>query len=465
MMLLALSLFLTEPAPLEMPRADAFLVREDGVSRLEDRYNRTDLWISQTVVGRWVDGEDRTFVLSRLLTCPPAGETDVTVTRRAAVAERVPIKRVRANADFPQEFKSAIALLSSCPLAEKPRPPRQLPHGFKHVYYWQSPTNLSDIVCTFLPERTDTWYLATWRLAVGDDFPARLTAFEDEFLRHEFVDFVAAHPHEPVAPSAGERDLLRADARHAVAAYDNWHFAGAAEIAVVDDLPARDFVVSLTNDLPVMRAKYAAAMPTPLDGSNVLSVARLYASRDEYLDALETDGLTNMTWSAAYWSPQRRELVAYLPERGEAELLKTIRHEAFHQYLSYATSMIAVSPWLNEGYAQYFEQGVDDPLVDSADLPSLAELVIPLLAMDYEDFYSGTDRERALKYRLALATVYFLEKGAPKVRFDPFKDLKRDYVRNLLETHDMRKATVAAFGNRDRLNLFVSEWTKFWTDR
>ena len=44
-----------------------------------------------------------------------------------------------------------------------------------------------------------------------------------------------------------------------------------------------------------------------------------------------------------------------LPEGAKAELLSTIRHEAFHQYLSYALSMIPSSPWFNEGYAQYFE--------------------------------------------------------------------------------------------------------------
>ena len=150
-----------------------------------------------------------------------------------------------------------------------------------------------------------------------------------------------------------ERNLLRRDAHHSIAAYANWHFTGAEEFAVLDDLPSRSFVETLTNDFPVMRAKYAAALPTPLNGSNVLCVARIYATRDEYLDALETDGITNMTWSAAYWSPQRRELVAYLPPDGGQELLRTIRHEAFHQYLSYATSMISASAWLNEGYAQY----------------------------------------------------------------------------------------------------------------
>ena len=85
--------------------------------------------------------------------------------------------------------------------------------------------------------------------------------------------------------------------------------------------------------------------------------------------------------------------------------------------------------------------------------------------MDYNEFYSGTDLERRTKYRLALTIAYFLEKGAPEVRFQPFKDVKRDYIKALLETKDMLAATNAAFKNRDTLELFIREWTKFWKQR
>lgn len=223
----------------------------------------------------------------------------------------------------------------------------------------------------------------------------------------------------------------------------------------------------LTNDFPVMRAKYAAALPSPLDGSNVLSVVRIYANRDEYLDALETDGLTNMAWSAAYWSPVRRELVAHLSANGEAELKRTIRHEAFHQYISYAASMIAVSPWLNEGYAQYFE---DDERADwgegfeltDENLDRLETAVPGVLFMDYERFYGGSDFERRLKYKLAWSVVRFIEKGADDVRLKPFAGLKKRYMDTLLETRDMHKATSAAFKDADLLKKFVAEWKKFW---
>ena len=465
MLLTLISLFFTNPAPLDMPRAEAYLVREDGESRLEDRFDRTDLWISQTLIGRWIDDGDRLFILSALDVCPPAASRSDTLTRTEYESRKVPMKRVRANADFPAAFRDAIAILAPCAVVDKPRSPRQLPRGYKEVYYWQSPTNYSDVVCTFLPERTNVWFLATWKLADNDDYPTQMEAFEDQFLCKDFKTF------QPFNLStfqlSSERDLLRRDAHHSTAAYENWHFTGAEEFAVLDDLPLQGFVETLTNDFPVMRAKYAAAIPSPLDGSNVLSVVRIYANRDEYLDALETDGMTNMAWSAAYWSPQRRELVAHLSPDGEKELMRTIRHEAFHQYLSYAVSMISASPWFNEGYAQYFEDDADANWGDGFDVTDenidrMSAAIPGVLMMDYGQFYGGSDFERRFKYRLAWSVVRFIEKGADEVRLKPFEGLKKRYVDTLIETRDMRRATSAAFKDADLLKKFIAEWKKFW---
>ena len=150
--------------------------------------------------------------------------------------------------------------------------------------------------------------------------------------------------------------------------------------------------------------------------------------------------------------------------------MRTMRHEAFHQYLSYACSMISASPWLNEGYAQYFEdeESLDWELERNPgpeDLDRLSTALPALFRMDYSEFYAGTDRERRMKYRLAWSVAVFIEKGAREVRHDPFKTLKADYVEALFETHDMLKATNAAFGGKKKLQLFVSEWLRFWKER
>ena len=109
-----------------------------------------------------------------------------------------------------------------------------------------------------------------------------MTAFEETFLV-SFKDSELAERIGAVSPAASrsrptpsarptprtsERELLRADARHSVAAYPNWHVTDAEEFVVLDDLPARGFVESLTNEFAMMRAKYAAAVPTDIVGSH-----------------------------------------------------------------------------------------------------------------------------------------------------------------------------------------------------
>ena len=143
MLLLAASLFFVNPEPLDMPRAEAYLVTdEDGRSRLEDRYDRTDLWTSRAVLGCWSDDDGRVFTLAKLDVAPPAIGAHVTETRVAYTESCVPMKLNRRD---PSRRRSAVALLSPFEPAPEACPPRQQPRGMKRVEYWQG-TNRSAIV-------------------------------------------------------------------------------------------------------------------------------------------------------------------------------------------------------------------------------------------------------------------------------------------------------------------------------
>ena len=457
MMFALASLFFVSPEPLDMPKAEAFLVREDDRWSLEDRYDRLDLWTSRAVLGCWSDDDGRTFTLSKLDVQLPAIDEHAVETRVDYSKTCVPLSRK----DLRHRRAAVVALAPFEPALEA-RSPRQMPRGMKQVEYWQG-TNRSAIVCAFLPEKSQVWYLAVWELAEKDDFAERMDVFEWKFLEGEWKTAGLWIGGDPIPES--EREQLRADAHQSVTNYADWHWTDTGSFTVLDDLPRTSgFVASLTNELPKLQARYAATVPTPLDVSNALCVARIYRSREEYLEAVGDD----MAWSAAYWSPLRRELVAHLPEAGEAALMRTMRHEAFHQYLSYACSMISASPWLNEGYAQYFED--EDSLewgegIDSS--PDAIERVAPtipaMMMMDYDEFYGGSDAARRMKYRLAWSIAVFIEKGAPEVRFRPFAKLKANYAEALLESRDMRRATLAALlCDEDKTKLFIDEWVKFW---
>ena len=463
------SLFFTTPSPVDMPKAEGWIVREKDRIRVEDRFDVDDLWYARTVTGCWLENEgERAFLLADLAYLPPAlggkktrAEYETTLT--------VPDRR------DPYQLRQQLNGVSPVPVTEEYTRPRQLPRGMKEVRYYEG-TNLLDIVCAFRPEGADHWSAAVGELADGDDREEKRRIFEDEFWKElkaneelrtrngELRTGKSSKRRGKGGPS--ERELLKRDAAHSVAAYDFWHCTPGEDFVILDDLEdGRAFVASLTNDLTVWRGRFAAALPPLADTTNTLSVARIYRSRADFLVAAGEE----MQWSAAYWNVARRELVACLPTDGSlAELRRTFRHEAFHQYLSYATAMLQVSPWLNEGYAQYFEDECRDTFDFTFDEEQWdeAELALPgLFAMDYAQFYAGTDAQRRANYRLAWSVVYFMEQGMREVRHDPFRDLKRKYFAELASSRDMRKASSAAFGSEDALKLFCNEWKKFWKNR
>ncbi len=465
MLFFAVSLFFTNPAPFDMPRQEAYLVKENGVYRLEDRCRKTDLWFSQTMTGRWYDDDGRVFSLAKLSFAPPAAGFESAILRAEYEKERYAPGRKDLKM-----LRDAVCLLSPFEPAAKAVSPRRSIRGYKEILYWHG-SNETSLAAAYLREDSEVWDFAVWEFAEGDDREAMESIFEEKFLAKEAKGFYAKESTRAKKrgggrePSPGERELLRRDAAHSVAAYAGWHVVDSEEFTVLHALPEKSaFISALTNELAAMRALYAATIPSPIDATNVLAVARIFASREDYIDVVGT----NLSWTAAYWSPERRELVAYMPAGGDGDLLATFRHEAFHQYLSYASSMIASSPWFNEGYAQYFEgaeagwnigETVTPLWVDAA-----AEFLPSLLYMDYETFYSGTAKERRVKYRLAWSIAHFIEKGAASVRFEPFKNLKRDYMQALLDRRDMHEATAIVFKNGDFTALFVEEWRKYWRE-
>lgn len=471
--LLAFAWF-ADAAPLEMPRAEAYLVEEQGGRKyLEDRYGTLDLWTEREVLGRWIDEDGRVFLAAQLDAVPPPENTGATATRGAW---RKSIHRINPRDKDLTPVAAAVSLLSPVDPAEEPSRPRQRIRGMREVLYWHG-TNTSAIVATFAPEKDGRLFYASMELAEDDHFDDALEEFEDRILREwkGTVRESLRYDGEPAQkPGHGnrarkdksdenERELLRRAAKNAIANYREWHFTDSPEFCILDDLEDGDnFAATLSNEFSRIRAQYAEAFPTPLDAQGSLAVARIYHDREEYLDALETDGNSDLEWTAAYWNPTRRELVAYLPDGGSRELMATLRHEAFHQYLSYACAMIQASPWINEGYAQYYENPASADWKMDVDFEQAAELLPAVMALDYEGFYDPVPEVRQLNYRIAWSIAKFLETGARKVRFDPFKDVKSKYIEGLLKHRDARKATAVAFGTADNLKLFVKEWKKFW---
>lgn len=468
--------------PLDLPCAEAYLVTRDGASFLEDRFDTFDLWTMSTLRGRWRDAAGNRLYLARLDARAPDDVPGTTRTRRAFRAEQA---RRPFDPKNPAHRDEAAQAVSPVELGAAVRPRRAQRRAIAHLTAY-SVTNDHALAYAFRPvdaaeRRLGPWHLAVLVAAPGEDMDGVRARFDEDFLDRIAIPSAAARralapPPAPPGAEAAEDDLLRADVRAQVANYDEWASVDAADVTVLDNLDGAArarFIPALTNGLPRFRAAYAACVPSPLVGTNALAVVRVFRTREAYLAYVGVE----QKWTAAVWSPLRRELVLHLPEAGTEKLLRTVWHEAFHQYLAYAGAMITSAPWFNEGHAQLFEHARfdrDGEIAFERDeraaayvrayATDLAEILPDVLEMDYRAFYAGTQDEIAAKYALAWSIAYFLEVGAPNLRFQPYASLRADYMKALVETRSMRAATRAVLGNEESRDAFVAAWLAFWRE-
>ena len=232
--------------------------------------------------------------------------------------------------------------------------------------------------------------------------------------------------------------------------------------------------------MEAMQAAYRRYVPPQKELG--VSTVRVFANREGYNAYMK--GATGEAGdrTIGLWSPSHEELL--ILDQGNsarAETLKTMRHEAFHQYLFYATGRGGHAMWFNEGHACFFENVsydakknfvriYDDPKDRrprgvAEDPERIAKLVKTILPLDHEAFYSGTLREVNERYTAAWAVVYFLEKGAPTFKeFADYRGVLPAYLKAMADGKSAQEATEIAWeGVKDR--DFAADFLKFWGKR
>jgi tetratricopeptide (TPR) repeat protein len=146
--------------------------------------------------------------------------------------------------------------------------------------------------------------------------------------------------------------------------------------------------------------------------------------------------------AAGIYSPLLKQLLIWNLD-SRAEMMRTVRHEGFHQYLD---RLLPDPPvWFNEGMAVYYE-GMEKVAGEMrSGLPRAEEVeelgegpMVPLaqfLFVSPKDFYAGSHRS----YAQAWLLVHMLRHGTPKHR-----DLYRDLLTRL-ETSTAEEAVRAVF--------------------
>jgi hypothetical protein len=185
------------------------------------------------------------------------------------------------------------------------------------------------------------------------------------------------------------------------------------ERSFADDLATRLDAMYDEYDRRLSEFKNDATEETPFE-------VYVFNDRDDYTKFTK-NRLAN---SGGVFMPHENRLAAFLEGQGRDGLRRTLQHEAFHQF-AYRSISHNLPPWLNEGLAQLFEEGIwtgksfilnqiPPRRVRQLQADMKAKRLIPFtnFMATTLDQWNGTlasDAERgATQYNQAWAMVYFL---------------------------------------------------------
>lgn len=477
--------------PLPMPEAHTFLpVNKGDTLTREDRFSPYELWYADQCCARWTDEYGNRLVIARMTHRFPDFPSDpetgylLPVSREGFALE---LARSRFVLD-PKKDEQVDEWIATFVPAAVYRPEKLDLNAFTFAKAFCYSNDANLLVYAVLPRkvgnsRQPDWFCVTAELAAGEDPASAKAVFEEDFLASVTVpgqrDKKGVKAGE-VFPD-GEKKAqsfpfspIRAAAKKSIENYDDWWIAETDGYVILSDVYSevgKGLLRDLQKRLPAFQKAFAKLLP-PLDTQpRDTSVIRVFQHQADYKRYVGE----GMEWSGAVWMPQRRELVLF-QNAGLEEMMPTVQHEAFHQYLSFAYAFLQPAPWFNEGHACFFEGAtlvnekkiLLDPdlrrltvLLDNLDL---AAARIPfILEAGYGAFYGGSQEERLLNYATAWGICYYLQKGVPSlVSPKSFYGILERHAAALRETRDGAKATRAAFDGVD-LELFREKFRDFWS--
>lgn len=474
------------PNPVPMPLAHPYISSDGDALIREDRFEPFELWYATQCCARWSDARGNRLVLGRITHHLPAFSDDLVSRRQFADeladdANLVDPKKKSDVSDWVAKFVNAAVC--------EPEHVKLNAFNLDDVCFFPCAAT-NTLVYAFRPRRIGNakdfdWYCVILQATGTTDPEAFRKAFEERFMsllalpsrgsagegeQSEEVSTPKADAKQPDQPN----HPVRIEAKKSIENYDAWWFAetdGYIILSDVDTELGKSLIREIQSSMPVFRKAYERLVP-PLTREAEVSLIRLFQRKDDYVRYVGKD----LAWTGGVWMPGRRELVLAASDSKE-DLMRVIRHEAFHQYLSYAYCMIPAAPWMNEGHACLFEQAgigrkktvsIDEDPARCAMLVDNIELVVSqlprLLDADYPSFYGGNQAERNLKYAMAWGLAYYLQKGAPQERNSPFTRILPDFALSLAQTHAYSDATTQAFSAID-MPAFQDNFREFWLKR
>ena len=478
-----------EPEPLAQPKVYTYTFTRGTESVRKDLFDGHELWYASQHAGQWRDSAGNVFIIGRVLQKMP--ELDTGQMKHVARDEVEKSITAETNKVDPEKQADLLAWVKAF-TSEEPQelePLRVSSMGLAQAVFVQMSDEKAPLVYLFrvktrMPNgdaAKSDWYAAI--INIKDKTAPSKVRKEFEM---QFLPSVSAVTRSTSLGSGGvqSRELStkgklafpehpsRDAAKKSIANSQGWWFAETAEYVFLSNIRSatgKKIVHDLQQKLPALRAACIKLIP-PAEPISDVSVVRIFENSDEYKKYVGKEH----AWTSGLWWPAQRELVILSHGKDIGRTMEIIRHEAFHQYLFYASGMREHAMWFDEGHATFLEEaaplrsgkGVDIPetsrikyVLDNLD--TVAANLETILYSPREKFYSGTQEQLSANYATACALVYFFRKGVPAMKLKPYAKVLETYQATLMTTSDSEKATQKAFEDID-MKKFKADFIKFW---
>ena len=465
-----------EALPAPTPTQRRFTVTKGGESREVTRFSPHELWLMSQRGGMWRNKSGDTLLLARPTALLPESLGELAEREKidaaiksgeeefAKSAKDLLYKWINQFADLDVDKSSLAQLQAGSAVAAARQVETGDPKRLAAVFRMRAKGGGSG-----------PWNWVEFRLSEPlspKDGKNLLTAF----LKGVSVAKPPAGTKNAASSSAVYADdPRRADAKRAISGGGGWWWSENDDYIFLTNMPkskGEAFIRDTQRTMSAMRKAYERYVPaTKPVGTGVVRVFSGHDDYCKYLSTFSSDSATLMD-SVGLWAPAREELlVEYRDDK--ATTLETMRHEAFHQYLYYATGCGSHMTWFNEGHATLFENvrynpGSGDVRVLCSgnraewvkrDPERIASVIRKIITMSRDEYYSGNVNDH---YVAGWALCYFLSKGVHKVKgFEAYKTVIPTYLNGVAEGLKPVEANERAWAQVEGRDI-SADFLKFW---
>ena len=476
------------PEPLPQPAVHSYTLTRGTEQTKHDAFSVQELWYASQHAGQWRDTAGNVMIIAQpTLQVPAVRETiHADHVTRESYEQAVKTSGIVLDASSSEEALQAwVASFTGITPSgvEKPRVPFNLsslvffPSADPRTLMWAFRVKARSSA------RPPDWYVAVLQVNDGSPLPKVRQEFEALVMANvAAVSPTAASPAnapkaltKPGAASAEGTALPgREEVIKSIENMDGWWYAEEANYIFLSNIKSaagKSLVGDLRKTLPVLRHAYSKLVE-PFSDKVEVNVVRIFDSKEAYVGYVGG----GLEWSAGCWMPSRRELCILSQGTDKADKEQTtviIRHEAFHQYLFYASGDCQDAVWFNEGHACFFEGAEIDAqrrveIKESnkkrtlmTHLDAVAQNIPFILDASHAQFYSGDDGKRNMNYATAWGLIYFLHCGTSSGKSAAYANILGHYRKALRETKDAKTATQQAFEDID-MKAFQAAFLEFW---